>query len=102
MMYDLDDKTQFSIFYTVQGDTLVAGAGAQGEYTPDVYAKEYGTLNLTVSRKIGKYCKLSFQAKNLLNPEIQEVYRSSYVDGDTVKTSYTKGIEFQISLGVEF
>jgi outer membrane receptor protein involved in Fe transport len=102
MMYDLDDKTQFSIFYTVQGDTLVAGAGAQGEYTPDVYAKEYGTLNLTVSRKLGKYCKLSFQAKNLLNPEIQEVYRSPYVDGDTVKTSYTKGIEFQISLGVEF
>ena len=102
MMYDFDPRTQGAVFYTVQGDTLVAGAGAQGQYTPDVYAKEYGTLNASISRKIGKYCKLMFQAKNLLNPEIETVYRSHYVEGDKVKTSYTKGIEFSISLSVEF
>ena len=40
--------TQFALFYTVQGDTLVAGAGqSHGNFVPSVYAKEYDTLNLT-------------------------------------------------------
>lgn len=96
--------TQLGLFYTVQGDTLVAGAGQSGgNYVPDVYAKEYGTLNFSVSQKIGKYLKLTFQAKNLMDPEIQEVYRSEYISGgDTVKTSYKRGIDYSLSLGGEF
>jgi len=91
--------TEVSLFYTVQGDTLVAGAGlAAGNFVPDVYALEYDTLNLSVTQDLGSYFKLHFQAKNLTNPEIEEVYRSDVTDGDTTKTSYTKGIEFSIGL----
>ena len=44
-----------------------------------------GTLNFTLQQKLGEYFRLFFQAKNLLNPEIQTVYRSEYLpDGDIV------------------
>jgi hypothetical protein len=46
--------------------------------------------------------KLGFQAKNLTNPTIEEVYRSPYIDGDVTKTSYTKGIEFSLGLSLTF
>ncbi len=96
---DLEDTgTQFAIFYTVQGDTLVAGAGALGNtFVPNVYAEEYGTLNMSLSQVISKHWKLQLQGKNLTNPEIEEVYRMDS-SGDQTKTSYTKGAEFSIGL----
>ncbi len=95
--------TRLGIFYTVKGDTLVTGAGqSTGKYVPSVYAKEYETLNFSLSQKIGDHFTLTFKAKNLLDPAIQEVYRDDRMDGDVVKTSYTKGIDYSISLGGEF
>lgn len=102
--YDIQATgTQLTLFYNVQGDTLVAGAGQSfGHFVPDVYAKEVGTLNFTASQKLGKHFKLQFQAKNLTNPDVQEVYRSSFIGGDVLKTSYTRGIDFSIALSAEF
>jgi TonB-dependent receptor len=102
--YDVPDwGTQIGLFYTVQGDTLVAGAGeALGNFVPNLYAKEYDTLNLSVSQKLGKYFKLQFQAKNLTNPSIDEVYRSEFIGDDVRKTSFTRGIDYSISLSAEF
>lgn len=96
--------TTLSLFYTVQGDTLLAGAGvSKGNFVPNVYAKEYGTLNFTLSQKIKEHCTLSLKVKNILNPDIETVYRSEYVPGsDKLKTSYSKGIEFSLSLKAEF
>ncbi len=94
--------TEIGVFYIVTGDTLVEGAAAGTVLVPNVYAKEYGTLNVSVSKKIGQHAKVVFQAKNLLNPKIQTVYRSKFIDGDTVKTSYTKGIDYSLSVGVEW
>jgi outer membrane receptor protein involved in Fe transport len=104
MTYELEQTgTQFAIFYTVQGDTLLAGAGtSDGNFVPDVYGLEYGTLNLTIGQKLGKHFKLQFQVKNLTNPRIEEVYRSRYIGDDVTKTSYTKGIEYAIGLSAEF
>jgi TonB-dependent receptor len=106
LTYDIEKTgTQLGLFYTVQGDALIAGAnrGAEaGTYIPSVYEKEYGTLTFSLSQKIGKNWKLGFKAKNLLDPEIQEVYRSKYLAADTVKTSYKKGIEYSISASCEF
>ncbi len=96
-MYDYERLgIQIGLFYTVKGDTLVTGAGNRnGNYVPDVYATEYGTLNLSVSKKIGKRFDLTFKARNLLNPEIEEVYRPpDYLGDEAVRTSYTKGIDF--------
>ncbi|MBK7876267.1 MAG: TonB-dependent receptor [Planctomycetes bacterium] len=90
---------QLALFYTVQGDTLVAGAGqASGNFVPDVYAKEYDTLNFSASQKLGDVLKLQFQAKNLTNPHIEEVYRADVIGPDVTKTSYTKGIEYSLAL----
>ena len=95
--------TQLGLFYTVQGDSLVAGAGqSNGNYVPNVYSKGYDTLNLSVTQAIGKHVKLFFGAKNLTNPEIQEVYRSAYIGDDVLKTSFTKGIEYAFGIGGEF
>jgi TonB-dependent receptor len=95
--------TSIGLFYTVRGDTLVAGAtAADGNFVPNVYETEFDTLNLTISQKIGDYFKLQFQAKNLTNPKIQEVYRSPYIGDDVLKSSYTKGIDYSISLSAEF
>ncbi|MFA7486092.1 MAG: TonB-dependent receptor, partial [Phycisphaerae bacterium] len=107
LTYDMDKlglpDTQFSIFYTVRGDTLVAGAGqSNGKFIPSVYETEYGTLNLGLSHKFREKWTLKFQAKNLLDPKIQSVYRSSYIDGDITKTSYRKGMEFSLSLSAQF
>ncbi len=95
--------TKIGLFYTVRGDTLVAGAGQKtARFIPSIYQREYGTLNLTVSKKLGEHATLSFKAKNLLNPQIQEVYRSKYIGDDVVKTSYRKGMEFSVGLSVDF
>ncbi|MCC7011774.1 MAG: TonB-dependent receptor [Planctomycetes bacterium] len=104
LTYDLPDAgTQLALFYTVQGDTLLAGAGqSNGNFVPSVYATEFDTLNLSCMQRLGKYVRLQLQAKNLTDPEIETVYRSQYIDGDVTKTSYSKGIEFSISLGAEF
>ncbi len=101
LTYDLDDAaTQLALFYTVQGDTLVAGAGESvGNFVPSLYAREFGTLNLSLSRRIGRGLKLQIQAKNLTNPDIETVYRSEFIDGDATRTSYTRGREFSLSLG---
>src|SRR5262249_43065713 len=102
--YDLPESgTQFGLFYTVQGDTLIAGATEnQGNFVPSVYSREYDTLNASVAQKLGKYLTLQLQAKNLTNPRIEEVYRSKYIPEDVVKTSYTKGIEYSVALTARF
>ena len=107
LTYDIKKTgTQFGLFYTVRGDTLVVGDGGilyGAQYAPAIYETEYGTLSFNISQKIGKRFKLTFQAKNLNDPEIQQVYRSDYITGgDTIKTSYRKGIDYSISLGGEF
>jgi outer membrane receptor protein involved in Fe transport len=104
MTYDLERYgSRLGIFYTVRGDTLIAGAGqSQGRFIPNVYETEYGTLNLSLLQKIRENWNLKFQVKNLLDPKIESVYRSKYIGSDVTKTSYRKGIEFSISLSARF
>jgi len=95
--------TLVSLFYTVTGDTLQTGAGIDsGNYVPSIYTLPFGTLNFTLQQKIGENWKLFFQAKNLLNPEIETVYRSEYLPGgDIVNTSYTAGIDYAVGLSFQ-
>jgi TonB-dependent receptor len=103
LTYDLERfGTQFGLFYTVRGDTLVAGAGQKGKFIPNIYETEFGTLNFSLSQKLGETWKVKFQAKNLTDPKIQTVYRSEYIGGDVTKTSYQKGMEFSISASAAF
>ena len=102
LTYDLPDLgAQFGIFYTVEGDKLVAGGGnSVGNFVPDIYAKEFGTLNLSFSYRLSRHLSLGAQLKNLTNPEIEEVYRSEYLPGDSTRESYTKGREYSFGLSV--
>lgn len=107
LSYDMDTLglkgTNLGIFYTVKGDTLVAGATqSEGYFVPNVYETEFGTLNASLSQKIGDHMNVKLQAKNLLDPEIETVYRSEYIEEDVVKTSYKKGREFSLTWSVEF
>ena len=104
MTYDIEaTQTSLSLFYTVRGDTLIAGAGeSEGNFVPSVYETEYDSLNFKLSQKLGPYIKLSFSAKNLTNPKYESVYRSQYIGEDVLKTSYTKGIDYSIGLSAEF
>jgi outer membrane receptor protein involved in Fe transport len=104
LTYDWLDRTQISLFYTVTGDTLVAGAGeSNGNFIPNVYSKEYGTLNLTLSHKLTESSKLQFQAKNLTNPDIETYYSGDGIEGgDKTKTSYSRGREFSLSYSLSF
>jgi len=102
--YDLASTgTQLGLFYTVQGDTLVAGAGqSDGNFIPSLYATQFDTLNMTVTQNLGRFFRLFFQAKNLTNPEIQTVYRSEFIGDDVLHTSKTLGVELSIGIGAEF
>ena len=106
--YDIEETgTRASLFYTMRGDALIAGptVGGSGDvfYTPAIYETAYDSLNFTLSQKLGKYLTLSFSAKNLTNPDIETVYRSSYVPGgDVLKTRSSKGIDFSLGIGASF
>lgn len=99
--YDIASTgTQLSVYFNVQGDSLLAGAAeASGNFVPDVYARQYETLNLTLAQKLGKYISLQLAAKNITNPDIQTGYRSPYIDNDVTKTSYSRGVDYSIGIG---
>jgi TonB-dependent receptor len=103
--WDLDHVgTQFALFYTIKGDTLVAGAGeSSGNFIPSVYEQEYGTLNFSMSTELSEATTLKFQIKNLTNPTIEEFYSGEYTGGpDVTRSSYTRGREFVLGLTVRF
>lgn len=94
--------SQLAFFYTIQGDTLIAGAGqSAGNLIPNVYATAYDTLNFTLSQALGQYTKLEFRAKNLTDARIETVYRSPYIGDDVRKTSHTTGVEYSLGIGGE-
>ena len=95
--------TRYGLFYTYQGDSLVAGATtSNNNFVPNVYSVGRGELNFSMSKKLGKHFKLEFQAKNLLNSEFEEVYRSEFIGPDVTKTSYTAGSDFSISISANY
>jgi outer membrane receptor protein involved in Fe transport len=104
LTYDIAaTDTQLALFYTVTGDTLLAGAGqADGNFVPNVYAQDFDTLNFSLAQRLGQYFRLQFRAKNITNPEIQTVYRSPYIGPDVLKSSFTQGIDYSLSLSAEF
>ncbi len=100
-----DTGTRLGLFYTVRGDTLVTGDGLAEDrqtYIPAVYQEEFDTLNFTASQELNEHFTLKFQAKNLTNPAINEVYRSDFIDGERINTSFTRGIDYSLSISANF
>lgn len=94
--------TMIGLFYNIRGDMLKSGAaiGTDGA-TADIYTKRVSSVNLGVSQKIGPHLKISFQAKNLLDPEVGEFYREP--DGtETHRKSYREGKAYTIAVSGTF
>ena len=95
--------TQLGLFYTVRGDTLIAGAGTgSGALVPDIYELEYGTLNASLTQSLGGGWKIGIQAKNILDPSIKSVYRSHVTDEEFTKSEYHRGTEIWFNISAEF
>nr|HMQ22250.1 TonB-dependent receptor [Planctomycetota bacterium] len=101
--YDLDDiGTQIGVFYTITGDTLIAGPGqSQNNFIPSLYARNFDSLNATLAQRLSDAVTIRFQARNITNPRIDTVYRSSYIGDDVTQTSFTKGVDYTFSIGGE-
>jgi len=93
--------TRLGLFYNYIGETLESGESivlSSAKHSPGIYALPYGTLNFSLSQKLGEHWKLKFQMKNITNPEIQREYRSESYSDTAIRSSYTKGTDY--SLGV--
>jgi TonB-dependent receptor len=103
LTYELRDlDAELGIFYTLTGDTLLEGATAEAEnFVPNVYAEQFGTLNLSYQQRISEGVVLKVQAKNITNPTIDTVYRfDQFEDNNQIKSTFTRGVEFSIGVSV--
>ena len=61
-----------------------------------------GELRRSVSQRLGPFLTLTVKGKNLTNPDIETVYRSDDSGPDTVRSSYTQGIDVSAALTAQF
>jgi hypothetical protein len=74
-----------------------ASIGEDGA-TPNIYTLARHTMDIGVSRKIGRTLNVGFRIKNMLNDPIEEVYRLP--DGtDIPRRRYKESIEYNFSFG---
>lgn len=102
MVYD-NEPTGFStgLFYNFKGETYVSGEAANGQqYMPNIVEQPFGTLDFTMGLKFAEKWRIGLEAKNLLDPLVEAVYRKP--DGDLPYTSYRYGRIYGISLGYEW
>ena len=66
--YDNEETgSQFGVYYTRQGASLVAGATVEAMTTtfPNIFSVPYDTLNVTFSQRLGRYLTLSIGAHEI-------------------------------------
>jgi TonB-dependent receptor len=91
---------EFNVSYNVQGEKLaIVGSGI----VPDVYEDPFHSLNFKASYTIGKkdQMKLSFSAKNLLNDNFEQYYKSYNADKE-IYNSYSRGMSFNLGFTYRF
>jgi len=88
-------KTTITLSYNRTGQRL-AIANPLG---PDVYERPGDSLDLSISQALNDHWKLRFSAKNLLDPAYER-----YLGPDKTRpySSYTKGMQFGLSLSCSF
>jgi outer membrane receptor protein involved in Fe transport len=86
---------------TVSGGVVGPRLVVYGITTPDEYEEPAPQLDVFLTQKLGKHWKLKLSAKNLLDPPF-EVTQDAPATGKVTLKSYTKGMNFGLSLGCEF
>ena len=93
----LDNGWESTLSYNVQGKRLaIVGIGQ----VPDVYESPFHSLNLKVSKKLGRdyNWKVSFKVDNLLDDNRQKVFQS-YQANDQIFENFNPSRTFSVSLG---
>lgn len=94
LAYDLEALgTTATLLYNVSGPRIVE-VGALG--APDVYQEPFHQMDLVVGQKLPEGFKLSFKAKNLLDPDTE------VTQGPETVEVYKKGRAFSISVSKKF
>ena len=86
---------------TVSGGVVGERLVAVGTFAPDEFIQPAPSLDVFVSQRLGDRWRLKLSAKNLLDPQF-DVVQKWPVAGPLVRTRYTKGMEFGLSLGYTF
>lgn len=96
LSYDNEDQGfMTALSYNIQGRKLVLITKGG---TPDIYQIPRGSLDFTISKKIGKHLQVGAKAANLLDSAYKKVY--SYKGTDYNWVNYTMGRTYSISLSV--
>ena len=82
---------------STRATTALSPNDATENWTPNVYQKPVGTLNMGFSQKIGSNWKLSFNAKNVLRPAATQYY--DYHETKVVRARNATPIEYSFGLG---
>ena len=93
------------LFYNWRGETYSAGdTASSSDYFPAIVEKPIGTLDFIIGYKFrygekrySPIWRLGLEFKNLLDPDIETVYRTP--NKDFKRTSYTMGRVYGLSLG---
>ncbi len=92
---DEDNGFMTAVSYNIQGRKLVLITKGG---TPDIYQTPRGSLDFTISKKIGKHFQVGAKAANLLDSAYKKVYTYKGQDYDWV--NYTMGRTYSLSLSV--
>jgi TonB-dependent receptor len=100
VMYDNEETgTSLGLFWNRKGDTLIAGEDGNGTfYIANLVEKPYDALNFSFSQRLWEKWNLSFKVENILNPDIEEVWQSDYIQQEEHASSYSKGVTFSLGL----
>ncbi len=89
------------VFYNMKGETYVSGDTATDDtYVPSIVEMPVGTLDVTLGMKFARHWRLGLEFKNLLDPEIETIYRTPY--RDIANTTCQSGRSYGVSLGCEW
>jgi TonB-dependent receptor len=103
LRYTIEETgTELGLFYTLTGESLVAGATQNdGRFVPPRVKREFDRLDFTLKQPLGEHLELSFSAENLTNPDIQQAYKSRFTE-TRVASSFSEGIDWSVNLSASF
>jgi len=103
-MYSIEDLgLTLGLFYNLKGETYVSGESwsAGKGYVPNIVELPVGTLDGSISKRFLKHWQVGFTVKNILDPVVDSVYRSS-TGYDLPNTSYRIGRTFGVTIGCDW
>lgn len=109
VQYDHDSSGLSAILtYNVFGERLSL---ISEEGVPNIYERGRAELNFSVAKKLGKRSKITFRARNLLNPAYEfyykfessdEINEKFLVDGDYLFSTNKRGRRYSVSYSYTF